>query len=191
MTSMITTALVGFFVYTGGATTTLPTTWATMKADPTPSYPTLQVAMTGYNAVPEQTDSDPYTTASGAYSDPDIIAARSRDLADELPFGTVIQVVPSASSTRNCGVNLVNDMIGLRVIGDTMNARFSQKIDILFDTADMVKVGGKQVNAARALGNCKNITIQVVGRVDPRKMPKNQIELRIALGAESTLAVNK
>ena len=141
--------------------------------------------MTAYNAVPSQTDEDPTVTASGAFSDPDIVAARSRDLADELPFGTVITVT-AASSSVNCGFDLVGDMIGLRVIADTMHPRMHNKVDILFDTDAKVTVGSKQTSAARALGICKS-TIEVVGHIDLKRMPKNQLELRLALG-QSTLA---
>ncbi len=142
--------------------------------------------MTAYNAVPWQTDEDPFTTASGAYSNPDIIAARSRDLADELPFGTVISIT-AASSSPNCGYEVVGDMIGLRVIADTMHARMTKKIDILFDIDAKAKVGGKQVSAAKAFGVCKNVTIEVVGKIDTKRMPKNQLELQLALG-RATLA---
>lgn len=143
--------------------------------------------MTGYNAVPDQTDGDPLTTASGSFSDPDVVAARSEDLADELPFGTVISITPSATSSPNCGFDLVDGMVGLRVIADTMNARMHQKIDILLDSDMKVKVGGKPTNPAKALGVCKDMTIEVVGHVDPKHMPKNQTELKLALG-ESLLA---
>ena len=86
MTPTLVTALTGFFVFAGVGGISTDTL---MKAESTqaPTYPTYSVAMTGYNAVPEQTDSDPTTTASGAYSDPDVVAARSVDLADELQIG--------------------------------------------------------------------------------------------------------
>ncbi len=186
MTGIASTALVAFFVAASGSTT-LPQSWTDMPE--VPSNPAYQVAMTGYNAVPEQTDEDPYTTASGAFSDPDIMAARSRDLADELPFGTVIAVT-AASSSVNCGFDVVEDMIGLRVIGDTMNARMHNKVDILFDHETKVKVGGKPTNPARAFGVCKTM-IEVVGHIDPRHMPKTQLELKLALGRENGFASTK
>lgn len=183
MTGIATTALMAFFVASGVSTSTL-STWTDRGLMPT--YPTYQVSMTGYNAVPGQTDADPFTTASGAYSNPDIVAARSRDMAKELPFGTVIEI-KAATSTPTCGVKEVENLVGLRVIADTMNARFQKKIDILFDTTDTVKLGGKSINAARVLGACKDVTIQVVGFVDIKKMPKSQLELKLAL--EKTPAV--
>ena len=180
MTPMLITALTGFFAFNGmiGISTDLR-----MKAESSlsPEYPAYSVSMTGYNAVPEQTDSDPTTTASGAFSNADIIAARSVDLADELPFGTVIAVT-AASSTPNCGIGLVDDLIGLRVIGDSMHARMRNKIDILFDTKVTVRAKGKQMNPALVLGMCKNVQIEVVGHVDIKHMPKSQTELAAVFG---------
>lgn len=160
-----------------------------------PVLPTYTVSMTGYNAVAAQTDGDPLTTASGLYSDPDIIAARSQDLADELPFGTVIEVT-AASSSPNCGYDLVDHQVGLRVIGDTMNARMRKKIDILFDQHDTVRAGGTLMNPARVLGVCKSVEIKVVGFVDITSVPKTQDDLREAMGylpeaTEQALAVRK
>ena len=137
--------------------------------------------MTGYNAVAAQTDGDPHITASGAFSNPDIIAARSQDLADELPFGTVIEVV-AASSSPNCGYGLVDDQIGLRVIADSMHSRMRNKIDILFDMQDTVRAGGKETNPAIALGVCKRVQIRVVGKIDMKNIPTTQTGLRIAVG---------
>ncbi len=180
MTSIATSALLGFFVATSTATSSLVPSW-TAPTQPEPTNISYEVAMTAYNAVPEQTDGDPYTTASGAFSDPDIVAARSRDLAEELPFGTVISI-SVATSTPGCGYSVVSKLVGLRVIADTMNARMKNKIDLLFDTADRVKVGGKSVSAARAFGICEKMHIEVVGHVDPNHMPRSQAELVIALG---------
>lgn len=182
MATLVSTALMGFFV------------WAPLAAGPLASaseqapalvQPTYSVAMTGYNAVPGQTDDNPEITASGAYSDPDIVAARSRDLADQLPFGTVIEIV-AASSTPGCGYSAVSDDIGLRVIADTMNARMHNKIDILF--------GGYRT--ARTFGVCDNVEIRVVGTVDINHMPKSQDDLRLAVGYlpkanQEKLAVSK
>ncbi len=186
MNTLITTAVTGLFVWSPMASTA-PTTPVEL--------PTYTVAMTAYNAVPGQTDSTPDITASGAFSNPDLMAARSRDLADELPFGTVIEVV-SADASNNCGFDVVKEQIGLRVIGDVMNARMINKIDILFDTSDTVRVGGKHISAARALGRCSGVEIRVVGKIDIRDIPKTQQQLRLAIGVlekagEQNLAVSK
>lgn len=180
MTGIFNTALIGLFALSG-ATGTISLGTPTAAAPIEASYPRYTVAMTGYNAVVAQTDGDPHITASGAYSNPDIIAARSQDLADELPFGTVIEVT-AASSSPNCGYGLVDDQVGLRVVGDSMNARMHNKIDILFDTTDTVRAGGKQVNSAIALGTCRRVAIRVVGKLDIKNIPDTQTGLRLAVG---------
>jgi 3D (Asp-Asp-Asp) domain-containing protein len=164
-----------------------------------PTYPTLTVKMTAYNALPGQTDSTPDRTSIGAYTNPDIIAARSKDLADELPYGTVIEVVPVSTSTKadvNCGRDVVHEQIGLRVIGDAMNPRITNTVDILLDHKELVKVGKIKRNPAKAFGMCKNVTIKIVGRIDTKKMPKTQDELKLALetrniAVDENLAVSK
>ena len=188
MTGIVTSALMGFFAFSGVGTSTAAT-WAN-QALLAPTYPSYQVSMTAYNAVPEQTDGDPFTTASGAFSDPDIVAARSVDLADELPFGTVISITQSATSSVKCGLGLVEPLIGLRVVADSMHHRKHNQIDILFDPADTVKVNGKRTNPARAFGVCTDVKIEVVGRIDMKHMPKNQVELKAALG-QAPLASSK
>src|SRR3989338_7251362 len=91
-------ALMGFLLLSGGATGN------TAKAPVAPVVPSHTVTLTAYNAVPEQTDSNPYETASGAYSNPEVVAARSQDLRDELPFGTIV-VIEGPASNNNGGCN--------------------------------------------------------------------------------------
>lgn len=147
--------------------------------------PTYEVNLTGYNAVPAQTDSDPYTTASGAYSNPRIVAARSVDLRDELPFGTVIAILPTDTSSPNCGFPVVADRVDLRVIADSMNPRIHNTVDILFGSRDSVEVGGRTINAARALGICEDVKIEVMGKIDIADIPETQSELVAMLAGES------
>lgn len=177
MTGLLSTALTGVFALSGAAGP-LPLVEAEIPVLE-PTYPAYSVTMTAYNAVPEQTDGDPHTTASGVFSDPDVVAARSRDLADELPFGTVIEIVPAASN-KTCGIEVVSEKLGLRVIADTMHSRKRNQIDILFDTAS-VSFGDKKVNPAVVFGICRDVEIRVVGRIDIRDMPKNQAELALML----------
>ena len=122
-------ALMGFLLLSGGASSALP---AHATAPKVPVVPSYAVTLTAYNAVPEQTDNSPLETASGAYSNPEIVAARSRNLADELPFGTIIEVIGPSVSNNPCGYDIVAPLIGYRVIADTMNARYTDRIDILF-----------------------------------------------------------
>lgn len=193
MTGILSTALTGFFVLSGlsGNTAFAQTN---IQAPQEPTYQSYNVSMTAYNAVPEQTDGDPLTTASGAYSNPDIVVARSVDLADELPFGTVIAITTTGTSTPasaggpNCGLPVVGDQIGLRVVADSMHPRKRNQIDILFAKDDTVRVGKKDMNPAIVFGVCKNIQISVVGHVDVSHMPHSQAELKIAIG-KAALAV--
>lgn len=145
--------------------------------------------MTSYNAVPGQTDGDPMTTASGLRSNPEIIAARSQDLGKELPFGTVIAIEAPENDTNNCRMNAVDDLIGYRVIGDTMNARMHNKVDILFDQNDTVKVKGVSMNPSRVLGVCSGVSVHVVGYMQLKDVPKTQQELVKMIQKSNMLAV--
>lgn len=177
----------GFFLLSGGMMA-LP---AHAEAPKMPALPEYVVTLTAYNAVPEQTDSDPFVTASGAYSNPEVVAARSRDLADELPFGTVIEITGPADEQNSCGYSVVAPIVGYRVIADTMNVRYTDRIDILFDTdSNYTLAGGKVKNAGMVLGICGGATVRVVGHVDINRIPKTQIELaKIIKGTDSALAL--
>lgn len=192
MPSLLSTALIGAFALgsLGGNFAQATSTPEVTIEEPT--YQSYTVSLTGYNAVPEQTDGNPDITASGVFSDPDVVAARSKDLADELPFGTVIALTQTASSSSaTCGFRVVDEIVGLRVIADAMHPRKRNQVDIMFHVDDRVRIGGRQVNPARALGVCKNnIEIKVVGHVDMKHMPHNQTELRALMGAAG-LAINK
>ncbi len=161
----------GFLLLSGGA-------YPPAGAQKAPVAPSYAVTLTAYNAVPEQTDSDPHITASGARSNPEVVAARSRDLAADLPFGTIIEVDGTNASKESCGYDIVAPIIGYRVIADTMNARYTDRIDLLFDTeADYTLAGGRVRNAGIVLGICEGVTVSVVGYVDIRRIPKTQVEL--------------
>ena len=168
------------------------TTLLTNKEVPQePTYQAVEsytVSMTGYNAVPEQTDDTPYSTSIGAYTNPETIVARSNDLGDKLPYGTVIRI-SQVSQTRGCAYDLVKNFIGYRVVGDAMNARIHNQIDILFGKDDLVQAGARKLNPAYALGYCKNnIKAEVIGRIDTSHMPKTQVELKALIG-QSALAI--
>ncbi|HTR18802.1 MAG TPA: hypothetical protein VMH91_02360 [Candidatus Paceibacterota bacterium] len=178
----LTTALLGFLLITGAGT-------ADASSLPGINGPEYTVGMTAYNATPAQTDEDPETTASGAFSDPNIIAARSQDLASELPFGTVI-AIEAATSSPSCGYDRVGQLIGLRVIADTMNARMHNKVDILMPQEEKLP-SGKTGNPALILGLCKDVIIKVIGRVDVATIPATQSGLVAALNAPEKLASAK
>lgn len=146
------------------------------------------VSMTAYNAVPAQTDGDPFITASGAWTNPEVVAARSRDLGADLPFGTVIKIERAVADTPRCQFSTVEHLIGYRVIADTMHQRWTKKIDVLFDQHDTVPVNGRQINPSYALGVCDQVTVTVVGKIDIADIPETQAELA-SMFAEPSLAL--
>ncbi|MEK7602304.1 MAG: hypothetical protein AAB472_02365 [Patescibacteria group bacterium] len=154
------------------------------------SSTTYTVKLTAYNAVPEQTDSDPSTTASGLASNSEVIAARSHDLADALPFGTVIAIYGPGTDTPSCNYNKVSHLIGYRVIADTTASRFTKRVDVQFDAADTVMVNGRTINPGLALGVCSGVTVKVVGHLPLSRVPTTQAGLA-KLFAPKELALNK
>ncbi|MBU6490718.1 hypothetical protein KGQ25_00930 [Patescibacteria group bacterium] len=176
----------GFFLFSS-AFAALPA----QAVAPTAFAPQMRsVTLTGYNAVPEQTDSNPLETASGAYSNPEIIAARSQDLAHELPFGTIIEVRGPSAKEHSCGYGIVSPVIGYRVIADTMNARYTNRIDVLFSTkSNYILADGSEKNAATILGICSGASIRVVGHVAINNLPKTQAELADIVSGGNALAL--
>ncbi len=171
----------GFLLLSGGAHAS-PSTAA---VEP-PSY---VVTLTAYNAVAAQTDDTPFETASGAYSNPEIIAARSRDLADALPFGTIIALEGPATAQGTCGYSVVAPVIGYRVIEDTMNPRYTSRIDVLLHTkAEYTTMDKGMKNAAQILGICNEVTIRVVGFVDGA-LPKTQAALAALVEGSPEIAL--
>ena len=171
----------GFFLFSGASMA---------KPSPAPDLPSYTVALTAYNAVPEQTSSHPLVTASGAYSNPEVIAARSQDFGKELPFGTIIELDGSnITSKYTCGYDVVKPHIGYRVIGDVLNKVYTKRIDILLDTkTNYTAADGSQINAARVLGICKDVTIRIVGFVDIKNIPDTQAELTALVEKNNSLA---
>ncbi|MFZ2983761.1 MAG: hypothetical protein WA053_01625, partial [Minisyncoccia bacterium] len=172
--------LMGFSLLLGS--TAFPGGKAATPSPIAPSTPVTSgysVKLTAYNAVPGQTDDTPFETASGAYSNPEIIAARSQDLADELPFGTIIELSGANITSENtCGFNAVAPLIGYRVVEDTMNARYTERIDVLLgNDANYTMPNGTVLNAAKVLGICHGVTYRVVGFVDINHLPKTQAGL--------------
>ncbi|MBU6321576.1 MAG: hypothetical protein KGI78_02065 [Patescibacteria group bacterium] len=180
----------GVFLLAGAAG--LPADAAAPEAPvPLPSY---TLTMTGYNAVPAQTDDTPFETASGAYTNPEVVAARSQDLGKELPFGTIIQIEgPASDNNGGCNYDTVGQDIGYRVIADTMNARLHNRIDVLFSIHDRyILPGGGTMNAASLLGACPGTVVKVVGFVDiknPANLPKTQADLAALVHGTANLAV--
>lgn len=204
---IISIALMGFFAFGG---VTAPTTASPTEGLQAPVATTtiamktsapivrltgdaaepLSVMLTAYNAVPEQTDSNPSVTASGASSNPEVVMARSSDLAANLPYGTIVAVEYTGKDTEGCRYGTVSGLIGYRVIADAMNARMHNKVDVLLDHTETVEVHGKQMNPAIALGLCHGVTVRPVARIKISDMPETQEELRKLVEGNS-LAINR
>jgi 3D (Asp-Asp-Asp) domain-containing protein len=153
----------------------------------------FSVTLTSYNAVAEQTSPTPWITASGARSNSQVVAARSRDLAKKLPYGTIIAVLGPSSDDNGpyCGYDSVQHLIGYRVIADSMNARMHNKIDVMLDATDTVPLNGRDTNPSVVLGACTGVQILVVGHVDPQHIPKTQSELAAVVNSSHHLALAK
>ena len=185
-------ALMGFSLFLSPTALSFGSFSAPKSVAPVASVaPSYTVALTAYNAVPEQTDSNPLETASGAYSNPEIIMARSVDLADALPFGTIVELDGShITSGDACGYDLVAPHLGYRVIEDSMNAKFMKRVDVLLDTnLTYTSPNGRVRGAADVLGICQGVTIRVVGFVDINHLPKTQAELAQLVAKGSALAL--
>jgi 3D (Asp-Asp-Asp) domain-containing protein len=149
----------------------------------------LTTKLTAYNAVPSQTDSNPFTTASGAFSNPEVVAARSGDLAKQLPYGTVIAIERTSSDTPSCYYSKVESQIGYRVIADAMNPRITNTVDVLLDQNKVVPVNGRLINPGRALGICGSASIRVVGKIAVKDIPATQAELAQMVEGSTEIAV--
>lgn len=145
--------------------------------------------LTAYNAVPSQTDSNPFTTASGAYSNPEVVAARSRDLAATLPYGTIVKIERTHADTPSCRFSQVEDQIGYRVMADAMHPRITNTVDVLLNQHQKVWVDGRLVNPALAVGRCSEVTVTIVGSMPISEIPETQAELTQIVEGESELAL--
>ncbi len=184
---IIAKALMGIFLLSSAPFHSVPVTAASTPAtsevvadsDEVPlSSHMLTVKLTSYNAVPSQTDGTPFETASGAYSNPAVVAARSNDLAKKLPFGTII-AIERPENQKTCGYSRVESLVGYRVIADTMNFHKRDQIDVLLNQRDTVPLGKRriQTNPSVVLGVCNNVHIRVVGYVAVRHIPRTQSAL--------------
>jgi 3D (Asp-Asp-Asp) domain-containing protein len=173
-------------------TTGMTTNQAVQDSATTTAPVNYSVTLTSYNAVPAQTSPTPWVTASGARSNSQVIAARSRDLSDKLPYGTIIAIDgPSLTGGATCGYDSVSHLIGYRVIADSMAARMHNKVDVMLNQYDTVSHGGKQINPAIALGACTGVSIHVVGYVDPQHIPSTQTALADLVTSGQSLAFAK
>lgn len=195
MLNFINLGITGLFAWSGMSAGALqpitvapvPSTQVATTTFTAPTSPIIisSVRLTAYNAVAEQTDSDPGITASGAVSNPEVIVARSRDFADTMPFGTVI-ALEAPKDDVSCGFKQVEHFIGYRVVADTMHARKTRQIDVMFAETDTVRLRERTVNPAVAMGIC-TATVRIVGKINMKDIPDTQVEL--AMMVHGTLAL--
>lgn len=110
-------------------------------AEPTPKIKIVKthtVRATGYSSTPDQTDSTPFTTASGTRVRDGIIAANIYFNGRRIPFGTLVRIP-----------EIYGDKIF--VVEDRMNIRYKNNIDIWFPERSL----------ARTFGS-KKVTIEIV-----------------------------
>lgn len=100
---------------------------------------THTVQASGYSSTPDQTDSTPFTTASGEHVRDGIIAANVYVNGRRLPFGTLVRIP-----------NIYGDKIF--VVEDRMNIRYQNNIDIWFPERQL----------AREFGRKNKVTIEIV-----------------------------
>ncbi|MEK7662042.1 MAG: hypothetical protein AAB355_00890 [Patescibacteria group bacterium] len=175
MTGILNVALMGIFVWSG-VDVGIQEPISQIPARANANIELTLVRLTGYNAVPEQTDGTPNVTASGTFSNPEVVAARSRDLAEAMPYGTIIALEAPGEKEFSCGFKTVGHLIGYRVIADSMHERKRRQIDVLYDIKNLVQVGTKEMNPAVAAGIC-NVTVRVIGKIPVKEIPATQEDL--------------
>src|SRR3989338_4095596 len=118
-----------------------------------------------------------------------VVAARSRDLAAKLPYGTIIKIERTQADTPSCRLSQVEDQIGYRVIADAMNPRITNTVDVLLNQSKKVWVDGRLVNPALAVGRCAEVSVTVVGSMSISEIPMTQAELATIVEGGSEVAV--
>jgi len=96
------------------------------------------VQASGYSSTPDQTDSTPFTTASGEHVRDGIIAANIYVNGRRIPFGTLVRI-PAIYGDK------------VFVVEDRMNVRYQNNIDIWFPERQLAKEFGR-----------KKVTIEIV-----------------------------
>lgn len=153
------------------------------------ALPSFTAKLTAYNAVPGQTDATPFVTAAGAFSNPEVVAARSSDLAAKLPYGTIIKIERTQLDTPSCRFSSVEGQIGYRVVADAMNPRITNTVDVLLNQNKKVWVDGRLVNPAYAVGRCAEVSVTVVGKMSVSDIPMTQAELAAMVEGGSEVAL--
>jgi 3D (Asp-Asp-Asp) domain-containing protein len=106
--------------------------YKTYGPDPNPS---LILKATGYNSAVNQTDTTPFTTATGARTRWGIIAV-SRDLLEQsIPYGSLVRIHDLGGYRNGRGHGRFQGLLDeqrLFIVEDTMHRRKRQQIDVWF-----------------------------------------------------------
>ena len=94
-------------------------------------FSSLTVRSTAYNSIPNQTDSSPFHTATGARTRYGIIAL-SRDLLRRIPYGSRVRLQDIGAWSSGRGSGKYNAMLKdtIFVVEDTMHPRKNGTVDV-------------------------------------------------------------
>jgi 3D (Asp-Asp-Asp) domain-containing protein len=116
-------------------------------AGPT-ATPSFTLRATAYNSLVEQTNDQPFITATGARTRWGIIAV-SRDLLGvDLPYGSLVRLTDLGTFAHGRGAGAYQELLDnhIFVVEDTMHVRKTQQVDVWFEEyADAVRWGVRRL----------------------------------------------
>jgi 3D (Asp-Asp-Asp) domain-containing protein len=116
-------------------------------AGPTAS-PSFTLRATAYNSLVEQTNDQPFITATGARTRWGIIAVSRDMLGVDLPYGSLVRLTDLGTFAHGRGAGAYQSLLDnhLFVVEDTMHPRKTQQIDVWFEEyADAVRWGVRRL----------------------------------------------
>jgi 3D (Asp-Asp-Asp) domain-containing protein len=108
---------------------------------------TLVAKSTAYNSIPNQTDSTPFVTATGARTRFGVVAL-SRDLLRRIPYGSIVRIEDMGSWANGRGRGAYNRMLsGVNfIVEDTMHPRKRNTVDVWMPTRRAaIQWGARQI----------------------------------------------
>ena len=113
------------------------------------SGPALQVRATAYNSLENQTNSQPFITATGERTRWGIIAVSRDLLGEELPYGSLVRLTDLGNFHTGRGAGAFQTLLdgtGTFIVEDTMHPRKFNQIDVWFqDYASAVNWGVRRL----------------------------------------------
>jgi 3D (Asp-Asp-Asp) domain-containing protein len=117
------------------------------RATSSRSLLTLVAKSTAYNSIPNQTDSTPFVTATGARTRFGVVAL-SRDLLRRIPYGSIVRIEDMGSWANGRGRGAYNRMLsGVNfIVEDTMHPRKRNTVDVWMPTRRAaIQWGARQI----------------------------------------------